>query len=271
MGNHRFNGPFRQSLLKTYSECPRKFRLLEVDKVSVEREKSVPLLIGSWVHTLAHQFHSEGKVDWEKHDIPPEILPEVKDLVNAYLSQNQGLEILHSEAAFAFAINSYEMAGTIDLIYRNQDGQVVLRDIKTDSTEPSSGFLARDIQFSVYYLGALRGLGVKPDLLEWYQLRNLVPYKKASVKNGVQFQRGDIRGDPRFFVARTEEDIPTIEREIKYIIQGIRFNIYPMRPLKIGHICPCNGCEAVAFCTPHGEQIEQRTNLEGLQGFQSYF
>ena len=198
MTNGRFSGPFRQSLLKTYSECPRKFRLLEVDKVKVEAEKSVPLMIGSWVHKLAHQFHSRGEVDWLDHDIPSEILPEVSDLVNAYTKHNQGLEILHSEAAFNFAINSYDIAGTIDLIYRNQDGQVVLRDLKTDSTEPSPGFLARDIQFSVYYLGALRGLGIKPDLLEWYQLRNLIPYKKTTVKNGVQFKPGDIRGDPAF-------------------------------------------------------------------------
>jgi len=271
MPNNRFKGPYRQSLLKTYSECPRKFRLLEVDRIPVEKEQTVPLVIGSWVHKLVSRFHAEGKVDWEKHEIPAEVLPDVIDLVNAYMGHNQGLEILFAETPFSFVINSYEIIGAIDLIYRNKGGQVVLRDIKTDSTEPSPGFLARDIQFSIYFIGALRGLGIQPDLLEWYQLRKLIPYKRTTVKNGVQFQPGEIRGDPCFSVARSQEDIPTIEREIRYIIQGIRFNIFPMRPLKIGHICPCNACEAVAFCTPHGEPVEQKADFTGLQGFEQFF
>ena len=35
MPNHRYQGPYRQSLLKLYSECPRKFKLLNVDGVEV--------------------------------------------------------------------------------------------------------------------------------------------------------------------------------------------------------------------------------------------
>ena len=271
MVNNRFKGPYRQSSLKTYSECPRKFRLLEIDRVPVEKEESMPLLIGSWVHKMANEFHARGKVDWDNRDIPAEVLRDVVDLVSTYISHNEDLEVMRSEEPFSFTITNYEIKGTIDLIYRNKEGKIVLRDIKTDSTEPSPEFLARDIQFSVYFLGALRGLGIKPDLLEWYHLRNLLPYKKATVKNGVQFQIGDIRGDPSFIVARTEADIPTIEREIRYIIQGIRFAIFPMRPLKIGHICPCNSCEAISYCQPHGETLGRKTDFEGLRGFEQYF
>jgi len=269
--NHRFNGPYRQSLLKLYSQCPRRFRLIEVDGVEVHKEKSTPLLIGSYVHKILNDFHHEKKVDLQSYDIPPEILQEVSELVEAYVQHNTGLDIVHSEIEFAFNINSYEIAGTIDLIYRNTDGKMVLRDIKTDSTEPSPEFLARDIQFSIYYLGAVRGLNIKPDLIEWYHARNLVPYKRKTTKNGVQFQAGDVRGDPSIPVSRQVEDIAAIEKEIKYIIQGIRFNIFPMRPLKTGHLCPCNACEVNRFCKPHGEIVNRIAEHSDLQGFEQYF
>jgi len=271
VSNHRFSGPFRQSLLKLYSQCPRKFKLLNVDGIEVEEAKSVPLIIGANVHRLIHSFHKREPIDWRRGEIPYPVWEEVMELVNAYTNNNRGLEVIHSEASFEFNINSYTIEGTIDLIYRNEHGQVVLRDIKTDSTEPSPGFLARDIQFSVYYLGAIRGLGIKPDVLEWYHIRNLVPYKRATTKNGVKFNAGDIRGNPSFPVSRTLEDIPNIEREIRYIIQGIRFRIFPMRPLKIGHICPCNLCEAINYCNPHGETIAQTVEAGDLQGFEQYF
>ncbi len=271
MSNNRFTGPYRQSLLKLYSQCPRKFRLLEVDKVEVESEKSNPLIIGSLVHELLDDFHRVGRVRWEDHDIPTDVENVVVELVSAYIKHNRELEVLHSEIPFNLYIGNYKITGTIDLIYRNSEGQIVLRDIKTDASEPSPNFLARDIQFSTYYLGAYDGLGIKIDLLEWYQLRNLVPYKRASIKNGLKFQAGDLRGNPSFPVMRTTEDIPNIAREIKYIIQGIRFNIFPMRPLKIGHMCPCNFCDVIHCCNPHGEQVDQVVDFSGLQGYEQFF
>jgi len=271
MSNNRFNGPYRQSLLKLYSECPRKFKLLNVDGVEVEEAKSVPLVVGANVHRLINLFHKREQIDWQRGEIPYPVWEQVMELVNVYTNNNRGLEVLHSEVSFEFPINSYTITGTIDLVYRDAQGRIVLRDIKTDSTEPSPDFLARDIQFSIYYLGAIRGLGIKPDILEWYHLRNLVPYKKTTTRNGVQYQAGEIRGDPSFIVARSEEDIPTIEKEIRCLIQAIRFNIFPMRPLKIGHMCPCNFCEATFYCTPHGETIAQKPDFGGLQGYEQYF
>jgi len=271
MSAQRFKGPYRQSLLKLYSECPRKFKLLNVDGVEVEESKSVPLTVGQNVHRLINLFHKREQIDWSRGEIPYPVWEQVMELVNTYTNNNRALDVIHSEVTFEFPINGYSIAGTIDLIYRDADGKIVLRDIKTDSTEPSPGFLARDIQFSIYYLGAIRGLGIVPDVLEWYHLRNLVPYKKTSVKNGVQFHAGDVRGNPSFAIERRKEDIPNIEKEIRYIIQGIRFNIFPMRPLKIGHICPCNFCQVVSYCTPHGKTTEQTPNLEGLRGYEQYF
>lgn len=271
MPNHRYHGPYRQSLLKLYSECPRKFRLKNVDGVEVEEEKSVPLVIGSNVHQLIHTFHMREPIDWRRGETPYPVWEQVMELVNIYTQHNRGLDVIQSEVEFQFPINSYTITGTIDLVYRNEQGKIVLRDIKTDSTEPSVDFLARDIQFSIYYLGAIRGLGIKPDILEWYHLRNLVPYKKTTTRSGVQYKPGEIRGDPSFIVARTIEDIPTIEKEIRYIIQGIRFNIFPMRPLKIGHICPCNYCEVREYCEPHGQIVEQMADFDDLHGYEQFF
>lgn len=268
---NRFSGPYRQSLLKLYSECPRKFKLLNVDGIEAEKEESVPLIVGSNVHRLVDLFHKRQPIDWKRGEIPYHAWEQVKELVNVYTSNNRGMDVIRSEAKFECPINGYTITGTIDLVYRDEQGRIVLRDIKTDATEPSADFLARDIQFSIYYIGAIRGLGIQPDRMEWYHLRNLVPYKKTSTRNGVQYKPGDIRGDPSFIVSRRTEDIPTIEMEIRYIIQAIRFNIYPMRPLKIGHMCPCNHCEVRTFCQPHGQIVEQQVEFDGLHGYEQFF
>ena len=271
MSNHRFSGPYRQSLLKLYSQCPRKFKLLEVDGVEVEVEKSGPLLIGSLVHEILNNFHKTGSVDIKEGDVPEEVASEVFELTEEYIRNNAGLEVLHSEKEFSFNINSYPISGTIDLIFKDKQGRIVLRDLKTDSSEPSPEFLARDIQFSLYYLGAIRGLNLTPDLIEWYHVRNAIPYKRKTTKNGVQFQPGDARANPSISVSRKIEDIPEIEREIRYIIQGIRFNIFPMRPLKWGRICFCDSCDVSDYCKPMGAIVEQRNEFSELEGFQGYF
>jgi len=165
VSNNRYRGPYRQSLLKLYSECPRKFRLLNVDGIEVEKEKTAPLIIGSNVHKLIHTFHKRESIDWRRGEIPYPVWEQVMELVNIYSNHNRGIEVIHSEVMFEFPINSYTITGTIDIVYRDNEGRTVLRDIKTDSTEPTADFLARDIQFSLYYLGAIRGLGIKPDLL----------------------------------------------------------------------------------------------------------
>ena len=244
---------------------------MKVDGIEVEEAKSVPLIVGANVHRLIHSFHKREPIDWHRGEIPYPVWEQVMELTNVYCNNNREIEVIHSEATFEFLINSYIIKGTIDLVYRDEQGRIVLRDIKTDSTEPSPEFLARDIQFSIYYRGAVKGLGITPDILEWYHLRNLVPYKKTTTRKGVQYKPGEIRGNPSFTVARGTEDIPTIEKEIRYIIQGIRFNIFPMRPLKIGHLCPCNNCEVSAFCKPHGERVEQSVDTEGLHGLENYF
>jgi hypothetical protein len=268
---NRFSGPYRQSLLKLYSECPRKFKLLNVDGIDAEKEKSVPLIVGSNVHRLIDLFHLRQPIDWHRSDIPFHAWEQIKELVNVYTKHNRGIEVMHSEVRFEFPINGYTITGTIDLVYRDEHGRIVLRDIKTDATEPSADFLARDIQFSIYYLGAIQGLGIQPDVLEWYHLRNLVPYKRTSTRNGVQYKPGEIRGDPSFIVMRRTEDISTIEKEIRCMIQGIRFNIFPMRPLKIGHMCPCNYCEVREYCQPRGQIVEQLADFEGLHGYEQFF
>ena len=81
MSNHKFSGPYRQSLLKLYSQCPRKFKLLEVDGVEVEEEeKSGPLLIGSLVHQYCNYFHKTGTVNIREGDVPEEVASEVYEL-----------------------------------------------------------------------------------------------------------------------------------------------------------------------------------------------
>ena len=92
MGSNRFNGPFRQSLLKLYSQCPRKFKLLKVDGIEVPEEKAGPLMRGSLVHKILNDFHREGSVDLARYDIPEDISKDVCELVEAYV---QHLSLIH--------------------------------------------------------------------------------------------------------------------------------------------------------------------------------
>lgn len=271
MANGKFNGPFRQSLLKLYSMCPRKFKLLEVDGIEVEVEKSDALLKGTYVHEVINDFHKKRKVNLRNYNIPEEIRDEVAELVDVYIQHNSDLDVVHSEIEFGFKLCRYEIQGTVDLIYRDKNSQTVLRDVKTDQAEPTPEYLSRDLQFSIYYLGALKGLGIQVDRLEWFHVRNLIPYKRKTVKNGVEFQPGDIRGNPSIPVSRKVEDIPNIKQEIKYFIQAITHGVLPMRPLKIGRFCPCDGCEVGEYCKPMGEIVKQRTEFNDLPGFANYF
>jgi len=258
----RFNGPYRQSLLKAYSECPRKFRLLNIDGVYVPERPSAKRDLGTDVHKHCHLYHQGEDINAGSMD------PDAYELVAAYIKNNHSLDVIASEQPFEFKMGGHVITGTIDLIYRDAAGRVIIRDIKTDSSEPSPEFLARDIQFSTYYLGAVLGLGITPDIMEWYHIRNLIPYKRRSTRGGVQFEAGESRGPASFWVSRQVGDMVGIIREIGYIIQGIRFNIFPMRPLKIGNITTCNLCNVQSHCIPHGQVVEPST--DGLLGLEEY-
>lgn len=260
---------FRKKLLAEFPE-------LEMQLKELVEETGIKFL-GGFKIEIAEGHIQLAKVELNSKQLTftfveeENIHDEVCELVDAYVEHNQGIEVVGSEIPFEFNINSYQITGTVDLIYKDRNGLIVLRDIKTDSAEPSSNILARDIQFSIYFLGALRGLGIKPDLLEWYQVRNAVPYKRKTTKNGVKFHPGDARGNPIIPVSRKIEDVPIIEREIRYIIQGIRFNIFPMRPFKLGYFSSCSDCDVRKFCEPHGEVVKQGAEFSDLQGFAQYF
>ena len=93
MPNHRYQGPYRQSLLKLYSECPRKFKALNVDCVEVKEAKSAPLMIGANVHRLIHSFHQREPIDWRRGEVPYPAWEQVMEMVNAYTNNNRALEI----------------------------------------------------------------------------------------------------------------------------------------------------------------------------------
>ena len=130
----------------------------------------------------------------------------------------------------------YRIACTLDQIRADGDGLNVT-DLKTGKMEPSAHYLAKNKQFSIAGLvmrhGTFRLPGDRrwliaeyPKSMTYYQLNNLIPYQRATTKRGKRYEKGQLRGDPKFDVFRTEADYDLAKAEIFQAIKGIRFKVF---------------------------------------------
>ena len=131
----------------------------------------------------------------------------------------------------------YRVSMTLDQIRGYYGNTLNVTDIKTGAQEPSQVFLARSKQFTIYGLGLKQGLFLTdaghlmpydqyPANMTYLYLPNLIPYKRASTKQGVSYKAGDLRGTHEFPVIRTEAEYEKMSAEICRIIQIIRFKLF---------------------------------------------
>ena len=262
--------PFHQSDFSTFLTCKWQFKLSRLDEVEPEA-RSIALVNGSAVHETIHILHTQNAwkhyadvfdEEWDeqlKRDIElplvgeektEKLKVESKELIANYIPKNKDLDVVYSEVHFGDMIGKYATRGIMDQVIWTKGGKWLLRDLKTDAQAPALDYLMKNYQFGMYSHALLRGylelpggervnIGQMP-MVSWYQLRNLVPYKRKSTKGGITYNAGDLRGDPNMVVPITEEHMPYFESEIKKMIQQIRFGIFYREPRKTG--------SCVGFC-----------------------
>jgi putative RecB family exonuclease len=174
---------FSNSKISTYEQCPRKFKLHYIDKISLQKEaQNVEALMGSCVHNALRELYqqiNDGKRaslpellsffsnQWEK-SIQEEIVIPKKGLTLDHF-KNNGLEMLKNyfnhyspfnqsktialEKKVQFPLDEYEMMGFIDRISVRDEHVFEIHDYKTSSTYPTKSDIENDTQLSLYQIG----------------------------------------------------------------------------------------------------------------------
>lgn len=147
---------FSQKSLQDYRDCPRRFQLRYLEKLSWPASPSEPMeryeylsSLGTQFHKLVHQYLSglepahlqDGLTDsilqrWFDHfldsrfvDIPEPHFPEI---------------------SLVSRLNEFRLIAKYDLVYLENDGKFYILDWKTSHTKPPRGWLENRIQSMLY-------------------------------------------------------------------------------------------------------------------------
>ena len=164
-----------------------------------------------------------------------------------------------------------EFASHLDLVVRDVEnvfgygkGRIIVFDWKWRQDQPSHHYLARYMQFALYYLMTKHGslkcgpegfdwidFGESP-VLVWLHLPSLKPYTRRVTAFNDQgeeqeFVRGDLR-PTRSILYRVEYDANQDERiksELRMRAKMIENDVFPLNPDPVS----CRICDAEQFCT----------------------
>lgn len=296
---------YTASRLFSIGSCKWAFYLEHVAQVQPET-RNIQGVRGTSVHKAIHRLHKTQKWnDWgdifkecwhdtlndpEEVNIPfnkewteEKILDIARDgarMVRGYAERNHNAPVIASEVPFRMLLENpktktrYRFSGTMDQLRGSQKDGLEIFDLKTEAAEPSTPYLARNLQFSAYGLALKDGyllideepvnFGQYPVRNTWYQLMNLVPYKRATTKKGVKYQKDDLRGSPVMPVHRTAQDYEFFRAEAMKMIQVVRFKLFFREPDKVG----CTMCKMAKACTTseatYREDAVETAELEGI-------
>lgn len=166
-----------------------------------------------------------------------------------------------------------EFASHFDLMVRDTEnvfghgsGRLIVFDWKWREATPSHQYLARNMQFALYYLMVLEGsVGVnldagelgwidfdEPPVLIWFHLPALMPYKrKTRSKNDLgeeqEFVKGDLKPTRSILhpVLYEPTQVSQIKEELAMRVKMIENDFFPLNPDPVS----CRICDAEAFCT----------------------
>ena len=224
--------------------------------------------------------HEDSDIPWRNDETPDDedkLYQDARIMLGNYVERNSAAKVVASEARACAVLQhprtgtSYRFTGRLDqlrepedIILHNQTPGVYVPsegadleiwDIKSGKIEPSATYLDRNKQFSIYGLLVKHGtfeigeervcFGRYPARSVWYQLRHLLPYKRATTKNGIRYKAGDLRGDPVRDVHRIEDDYLKAQADLFNIIRAIRFKLFWTAESDIG----CRMCDYKTACT----------------------
>jgi hypothetical protein len=204
-----------------------------------------------------------------------DILAEVTDVLHLYRDRFgpafERCTLIGTEVPARYSCGKLEFASHLDLVVRDTQnsfgygkGRIIVFDWKWRADQPSHQYLARNMQFALYYMmvkhGRLKcgpegfewiGFG-EPPVLVWFHLSSLKPYSRRTTAFNDQgeeqeFVKGDWR-PTRSILYRVEydpEQEPNIISELRMRGKMIENDIFPLNPDPVS----CRICDAEAFCT----------------------
>ena len=203
------------------------------------------------------------KDNWEK------ILAEVFKTLERYCDRQadyfQDCTLIGTQVPVRFTLDEgtdepIHFASHLDLLYRDPEGQLIIRDWKYQDAQPDMAYLGRNGQMACYHLAIRSGwVCVAPDLdhwvqfdehplMEWADLMRFKPYGRA---------QGDfVKGDERplknivraFYIDDQAEK--NICKEIRLRHLMIKHDIMPMNPDKVR----CFSCDSRNWCQAYTKE-----------------
>jgi hypothetical protein len=204
-----------------------------------------------------------------------DILAEVTDIINLYVERfGQRFERCHligTEVPARYSLDGIEFASHLDLVVRDKENvfgygkdRIIVFDWKWREDQPSHMYLARYMQFALYYLMVKKGslkcgpegfewidFGEAP-VLVWFHLPSLKPYsRRTTAFNDAGEEQEFVKGDHRplrSILHRVEYDANQdhrIEEELRMRATMIENDVFPLNPDPVS----CRICDAEAFCT----------------------
>ncbi|MBZ0264092.1 PD-(D/E)XK nuclease family protein [bacterium] len=168
------------SRIKTYLQCPQKYKLQYVDKIPWEFTP-ISLILGTTIHTVVECYYREYQNDrfmdaatmctlfdefWKNEiegktldtDEPDSVRLQGHELLKVFASEVQPQFVLSVEDSFEVDIIDKEtgeilpvpLRGRIDLIEEDIHGNAVVVDLKTAARRPSDSEMHNNIQLWAY-------------------------------------------------------------------------------------------------------------------------
>ncbi len=264
---------YSHSKLKTFEQCPIKYKFKYIDKIKTV-DKSIETLLGFAVHAVLEYLHSEVKIGripsveeiimvysstWT--DNYNENIVIVKDNLNDKYYFNKGIEFLTTyytqnhpfddntlevEKRIRIKLgenNEYEIIGFIDrLVYNLKENRYEVHDYKTSSSMPRKEQIESDRQLSIYAIAIKEIFGSEKEVVVvWHYLAH----------------------NQKIHLKKENHELEKHKKEIIELIKKIEStNNFPPRVSALCHWCEYKSiCPAWENKRPKFEK-QQKLNLE---------
>lgn len=262
------------SKIDSYLKCPLAYRLKYIERVPGRRR--APAALGSAIHGVIAHAHQEGWSDRDSGDAAgmleaiwdgladvegaddPDVIVsyrQARDVwLPGYLGWAAGQQTLCVETRWQCEVETEDgtvipLQGTIDRVYEDSDGTMVVSDVKSGERAPSKDTIATHLQLSLYSLAFRQSTaGDGSEALELVHLRGFDSRGGRAAGSGLL--------PHQFRTSRTWEYLDAvIDHVVIPVHQQIEAGIFPAHP---GSLYGCNHCDVQHSC-PIGQGGECNT------------
>lgn len=243
------------SRLRTYEQCPFKYKLIYIDKVARPPEESIEAFLGDKVHKTLHKAYGDARNlktvtldelvahyekiwdrDWhdnvfivKKEYTVDQYRDNGKKMIMTYHNRYTPFDAdvtMDMESRIRFPLDTddrYYLTGRIDRIARAKDGAMEIHEYKTSAYLPSQYEIDREKQLGYYYIGVQKRWPSLP------QIRLVSHY---------------LAHDMELISYRSEDAISQLIGNTLYLINEIESaREFPTRKTRL-----CDWCEYPEYC-----------------------